>query len=211
MGLDCVELVMEVEETFNITIPNDRAAQMETAGDLYAYILDQTRHQVRTPAVCLTRATFFELRRHLTQYLPETGVIRPRAAICSTIPRHQRRVFWRQLEAEMELRFPRLARPSWLTLLACCLITILTLSKFACLMSAGFMTAAISAITVRIVSMRLAAKLTRPFACETKSPLTTYRDLVQHLVHLNDGKLSLRYSSWNLTEIWITLQTVLAE
>jgi hypothetical protein len=43
MGLDTVELVMEVEESFGITIPDGRACQMRTVGDLDAFILEETR------------------------------------------------------------------------------------------------------------------------------------------------------------------------
>jgi acyl carrier protein len=35
MGLDLVELVMQTEETFAFTIPNEEAGQVQTVGDLY--------------------------------------------------------------------------------------------------------------------------------------------------------------------------------
>lgn len=39
MGLDTVELVMEVEEAFCIRIPDDMAASAETAGDLFERVV----------------------------------------------------------------------------------------------------------------------------------------------------------------------------
>ena len=39
MGMDTVELVMAVEEEFLMTIPNDVAATLDTAGKLYEFIL----------------------------------------------------------------------------------------------------------------------------------------------------------------------------
>lgn len=39
MGLDTVELVLRVEEEFEIEIPNDIAAQLSTAGDIHNFIM----------------------------------------------------------------------------------------------------------------------------------------------------------------------------
>ena len=47
MGLDIVELVMEVEETFGIDIPDHDAERLRTVGDLYWYV----REHVPDPAV----------------------------------------------------------------------------------------------------------------------------------------------------------------
>ncbi len=40
MGLDAVELVMAIEEEFDISIPDEEAANLDTVGKLYRYILD---------------------------------------------------------------------------------------------------------------------------------------------------------------------------
>ena len=37
-SLDTVELIMEVEKSFNITIPDDQAEKITTVGDAIAYI-----------------------------------------------------------------------------------------------------------------------------------------------------------------------------
>jgi|HubBroStandDraft_3_1064219.scaffolds.fasta_scaffold559946_2 hypothetical protein len=41
MGLDSVELVMKVEEHFDITIPDDHASQLTTVGKLHAWVVDE--------------------------------------------------------------------------------------------------------------------------------------------------------------------------
>ncbi len=43
MGLDIVEIVIEVEEAFDIRIPDDRAGQMTTVGDLYDLMIESKR------------------------------------------------------------------------------------------------------------------------------------------------------------------------
>jgi acyl carrier protein len=39
MGLDIVELVMQVEETFSLDLLNDECEQIRTVGDLYRLVL----------------------------------------------------------------------------------------------------------------------------------------------------------------------------
>src|ERR1700678_3004112 len=39
MGLDIVELIMRVEETFSLDLPNDECEQVRTVGDLYRLVL----------------------------------------------------------------------------------------------------------------------------------------------------------------------------
>ena len=41
MGLDTVELVMEVEHKFDIMIPNEAAEAICTVGDLHAFIIGE--------------------------------------------------------------------------------------------------------------------------------------------------------------------------
>ncbi len=42
-SLDTVELIMEFEKKFNITIPDDAAGQIQTVGDAIAYIEEHTK------------------------------------------------------------------------------------------------------------------------------------------------------------------------
>lgn len=37
-SLDIVEMIMTLEEEFNITVPEDKASQFKTVGDLVAFI-----------------------------------------------------------------------------------------------------------------------------------------------------------------------------
>ncbi|MCE9547006.1 MAG: hypothetical protein K8T25_16145 [Planctomycetia bacterium] len=41
MGLDIMELVMEVEDEFCIAIPDEVAQRVRTVGDIYDYVLEQ--------------------------------------------------------------------------------------------------------------------------------------------------------------------------
>jgi acyl carrier protein len=49
MGLDSVELVLEVEKAFKITIPDKEATQIRSVGELYDSILAKTADRNADP------------------------------------------------------------------------------------------------------------------------------------------------------------------
>lgn len=49
MGLDIVEMVMEVERTFGFEIPNADAGRLRTVGDLHRYIRDHVPGAPKDP------------------------------------------------------------------------------------------------------------------------------------------------------------------
>jgi acyl carrier protein len=47
MGLDTVEIVMAVEEAFEVEIPDAAAAQIFTVGELHAFLVAELAHRGR--------------------------------------------------------------------------------------------------------------------------------------------------------------------
>jgi hypothetical protein len=43
MGLDIVELIMAVEDEFDLEIPNEDAERLRTVGDIYWYVREHTQ------------------------------------------------------------------------------------------------------------------------------------------------------------------------
>ena len=60
MGLDAVEMVMDVEDHFGIAIQDSEAEQLLTVADLVALI--QSRIEVAHLAACPTLSSFLRLR-----------------------------------------------------------------------------------------------------------------------------------------------------
>ena len=48
MGLDTVELVMAIEEGFALEIPDDKAEQLFTVGDMHAFLVSELRRLGRS-------------------------------------------------------------------------------------------------------------------------------------------------------------------
>src|SRR5215211_383289 len=79
MGLDVVEMLMDLEDHFRLTIPDAEAQRLHSVGDLYVYLLARTGRPATQP--CPTSRAFYRFRRALTG---ELGVERSR--VCPAVP-----------------------------------------------------------------------------------------------------------------------------
>jgi acyl carrier protein len=211
MGLDTVELVMEIEDAFDISIPDDQASKMLTVGDVYEFILEKTADSTLRSSTCLTAVAFYDLRRHVRSLGLSHSEIRPKTKLDHVIPLIGRRTYWRTLSSRMDLRFPRLGRPSWLALLNCMLVAIVASASFLGFadqsLAAGFFAATVFGVT----SSAMLIFLTKPFAIYPTATCSTIRDLVTTLVAINYNTLAIRYSTRNPTDVWNALQLIVAE
>jgi acyl carrier protein len=209
MGLDTVELVMEIEEAFDISIPDDRASTMLTVGDVYEFILEKTADSTLKSSTCLTAAAFYDLRRHLRSLGLTHLPIRPKTELDLAIPLIGRRTYWQALSSH--LRFPRLGRPSWLALLNCMLVAIVVYASFLGFAEQNVVIGILAAVLFGVSSSALLMFLTIPFAVYPASTCSTIRDLVTKLVAINYTTLATRYSTRNPTDVWNALQLIVAE
>ncbi len=110
MGLDGVELVMEFEDEFGVTIEDEVAGSLQTIGDVARYVTWQMRS--KWPRVsCPTAKSFYEIRRLLLEKLPvRRRDIRPSTRLNDLIPWRLRRCFLRSLKRK-SLWVPELQRP----------------------------------------------------------------------------------------------------
>ena len=119
MGLDAVELVLEIEEEFGIKIPDEDGEQIETIGQLHQYVLrrlgiDQEPRVV--PGIpCANAVVFHKLRRSLIETF---GIarkeIKPSVAFSELLPIDRRRQDWIRLRQALHVPLPNLIRPQFL-------------------------------------------------------------------------------------------------
>ena len=211
MGLDTVELVMEIEEAFDISIPDDRAGNMLTVGDVYEFILEKTAGTSLKSSTCLTSALFYDLRRHIRSLGLSPADLRPKTSLDQAIPLARRRSSWHSLSCRMRLRFPRLGRPSWLALLNCLLVAIVLFVSFLSFAQQNFAIAIFASAALGVTSSAILLFITKPLAVHPVSPCSTVRELVTCLVATNYNTLATRYSTRNPTDIWNALQLIIAE
>src|SRR4051812_13161278 len=105
MGLDTVELVMELEDEFEISIPDEDAAKIQTLGDTLGYILYLLRD--RQQLVCPSARAFYKVRRELmTTCGVDRGAIHPDSRIGDLLPDETQRRKWKHVAANTGLPVP---------------------------------------------------------------------------------------------------------
>lgn len=113
MGLDGVELIMEVEDEFGITIPDSAATEMRTVGDLVSLCLD--RISAAKNVRCMSLSCFLSLRRLVREVLNDPELrIRPREEIEDNLGVLDRKRLWQGLPELLESAPRELRRPLWL-------------------------------------------------------------------------------------------------
>ncbi|MCW5965614.1 MAG: hypothetical protein KIT83_16370 [Bryobacterales bacterium] len=111
MGLDGVELVLAIEDKFQIFLEDDEISGVSTMGQLQALVL--TKLGQTTPQACATSRAFYAVRSGLMQGL---GVarndVRPATALDSlfTSTPRLRRIQWARVQRATAHRVPHLER-----------------------------------------------------------------------------------------------------
>jgi acyl carrier protein len=217
MGLDTVELAMEVEEAFGITIPDEQAEKVLTVGDLYHYILATMGGPPLATPGCLSAAAFYRLRRQLMgRFRVERRRIRPASTLDDLFPKAMRREQWRQLGEALGWKLPDLMRPDWVWLAWLGSVIGLAAVEIAVWgRSAGFSLDAAGGVMLGLVlgAILLAAvvhRLTRPFA--TVLPAVDLRGLIPMVLGSNFGTFRMSNPhGWSSRDVWDVLVAIVAE
>jgi acyl carrier protein len=216
MGLDGVELVMEMEETFGIVIEGRDAVQIETVGQAYRYILG--RVELRADAPCPSATLFYRLRRNL---LARSGVdrsaIRPSSRIDDFLPFADRRAAWVGLGDGLGVSLPRLVFASWqrwLVLdvgLACGMACLVVGLVFEGVLPRTVMPAmGVLGLTIAAGSF-VALRTLTPFASTIPQGCETIRGIVLATLGRQPEPAKGVARTWHPDEVWATLRELISE
>lgn len=114
MGMDAVEIVMAVEDAFDIQIEDCEAERLVTPGQLIELVMSKVG--TTKTGICLTHRSFNLLRGFFVRRCElQRKQIRPHASLRETIPPENRQYWLQQLSAELMITsLPKLVRPDWL-------------------------------------------------------------------------------------------------
>ena len=179
MGLDGVEIVMAVEEAFDISIEDADAEKLLTPRQLIDLV--QSKVAGATASVCLTQRAFNLLRKSLRRHGGwKRSEITPARRLSELINRNQRRLLLENVCGDLSIKKPpKLVLANWLniTLLAGALLTgmlaaIATRQIFSSVAIWIF-------ILVAMFTAGAALRLTKPLCKEFPANLQTVGDLAR--------------------------------
>lgn len=110
MGLDSVEILVNVENAFGITISNYEAEKIYTVGDIHNIVWRNI--QGRQSMRCRSQQLFYKLRYILiNRYKVPSEAIEPDASLNNIFPKKNRRLKYHKLQKELQLKLPELELP----------------------------------------------------------------------------------------------------
>ena len=189
MGLDGVELVMAVEETFGISISDADAGSLVTPGMLIDCVAGKLK--LADQAVCQSQRAFYLLRR---AFMAEFGLMRQQVTLdtplCTVFPLGDIVAVWIRIKEKVQARsWPSLSRPTWMQAGLWCLFWLglaggaagwflVTWSGLAWMVT--WPVASIIGVVVGTLLYAFAWRLTRSFQVCLPSRLCRVRDLVMY-------------------------------
>jgi acyl carrier protein len=179
MGLDAVELVMDVEDHFGISIQNSEAERVRSVGDLVALI--QSRIDAAHAATCPTLSSFLQLRSCVREIANDNGLrMRTGSRVVDTLNRSERQRLWKRLEDLLGSAPPSLRRPPAMRKV---LIFLVFLAIISAIVAAAAIDSAILPLTLALAAIVTLVLhfLTIPFRIVPPDELTTFGAISQRL------------------------------
>lgn len=209
MGLDSVELLMAIEDSFQIVIENEEVADVKTIGDMHRLILQKLK--IKKGDICLTGAAFYRTRCVLLSATgAKRGEIRPATLLKTIMPWRRRRRMWQDMKATIALNTPDLHHPVWFTwcsliiaIPAAILLILGTLSFLPLWPLVGLMIA-----TVLVIDAAL-YRFTPGLAIAFPEKNMNAGQLAQHVLARNYAKLAKEVSNSGELEVWESLCLVI--
>ncbi|MEO8658948.1 MAG: hypothetical protein ABI693_10780 [Bryobacteraceae bacterium] len=206
MGLDIEELILAVEDGFQIHIADEEAKAVSTAGDLYTLVVSKLKG--KDSGRCLTSAAFYRTRRGIIDALSlERKDVRPSTPLNVILPEENRRETWRRIQDSMELQLPDLEH-RWSTV-ATLLATGVALTVWPGLYArVGPGGLALLSFLGLVVGGFL-VKFSPVWAVAFPNHDATVGDLARDVVAINHGLLVAEIGTWNKHEVWDILRRII--
>lgn len=113
MGLDMVEILIEIEDKFEIYIPEYELAEVPTVGELHDYIMRKIGEKL-APDTCVNMVIALRLRHALMEVTRKPRQeIQLDTEMDLLLPLNARRTLWKDLKKRADIPLPMLRWPGW--------------------------------------------------------------------------------------------------
>jgi acyl carrier protein len=221
MGLDSVELVLRVEDAFDIAITNAEAEKIRTPRDLIELVMAKVGRS--DMAVCLTQRAFHRLRRaFMTELHLKRSELQLDTATEELLPLpNRRRMLGSVCQSVGVPDLPNLVRPRWLEYsmiaasLAAFIVVSLALPHFHSGKSLwlNFLTQCnwLMGLVAAIVLLKIGYLTTRSMKTAFPAHLTTARGLTRWLVANHPGLIGAPPGQWSREQVAEKMREIVIE
>lgn len=210
MGIDTLELIMNVEDAFDIKIHDDDAQRLATVGELYDYVVERTA--LALPGTCLTASTFYALQDGMRK-CDVTKRFGPSTKLSDVIPPTGRRRFWHRLGNSTQLRLPKLVRPGWLV--STNAVLIIGASASIAYIVMGIEDIEVLSPLIGIICLfvfgYVTTFITEPLATQIDTSFDSFRGLSEQVLALNRAKLKKEHGAMGRGDIWVLLREIIVD
>lgn len=202
MGLDGVELILAIEDSFGIHITDEEANTVSTVGDLQNLVVGKL--DGRESKRCLTSAAFYRTRRGIVQALGvDRRQITPSTPLLTLLPEKDRRENWRRIQGAMEFNLPALQHPGSTQLGLIFLGVIPALwAGFHYRLGFGWR---VLLFVLGLIAGGLLIKVSPVLATSFPNRDATVGDLAKDVLAANHARVAEAAGGWNQKEVWETL------
>lgn len=223
MGLEMVEIAMEVERTFGITLPDSRTPQITTVGELCEYIVEALGRESEGEG--LKGEVFREVETALQSALP--GLLYPKefskdTTLADLFPPMSRRRARQRLMNSLGMNLPALNRPRWISTLVIVAAVVLgpvtgLLTLFSVFPSKSTSPNWVIGLLCPVFVYGSAClwwfacrALTVPFAVFWPKEICTIGDLSEFVLMKSYGGVARKAKRFSREEVWNILQLIVA-
>ncbi len=207
MGLDTVELLIEVEEAFGIEVSDGEAEKTETPGQLIDLIHARIGREPGTLVLPGMRAFFAFRQACLEAGIGSRDQIKPGTSLESLFPRRTRIRDWHRVGKTWGFQpWPHLRRPGALVLAVILTTQISTIGWVLTSVPEHFVLPLL--LVLGIALLILGTLLTRPFRNRFPRDLVTVHDVVSHCLQCRPALFLKSPEGLNRTAIAVVVKRI---
>ena len=208
MGLDTVDFIMEVEQSFQVRFEDKELEKTITVGQFFDLLIEKLGD--RFSEKCTSSMAFYRFRQILSDlYGIPRKKIRPSTKFEDIITDKDLRTEWKKIQKAFELEIPQLVRARWLDNTIALLAAVTILGGFCSpLFGIHWIWAVIAALCGAGFTWLIVC-ITEPLAKYLPKDCKDVADLIRGALRLNHSKMSEQVQNWNKVDVWNSMIEIL--
>ncbi len=215
MGLDAVEIIMQVEDVFDISLEDADLVRLSCPRDLIDTIMDKVA--LTAPSGCLTQCAFDLARAALLKQVPlSRREVVPSARLADLVPRQSRASVMESISAELNVGpLPALQRPQALLQLSALVAIVLGVVTGVALHESvpdlGGFSAFLAGLAVAVLVQASVWVFTFPLCTDFPAIIRTAGDLARWVAARKPDLAGPKHGGWTREQVAGRVREIIVE